>query len=422
MSAATPTSTTPAPTGAARAPRGATTPRSGLAVVGHVASREYSVRVKSKAYLVSTLIMLLAIVGGLVAYSVFGSDGSTEASKVGVVGGSSQLGAVLDQTGQALEKPVTVTPLTDESQARQQVSDGDLDAALVANPDGSYTALSEKNLSDDLAATLTASVRQATLDDALTQRGVDQSAVNEQVARASVTTTALDPPDADEGQRTVIAYIAVLLLFFSVFVYGLYVATGVVEEKSSRVVELLLSTITPLQLLAGKVIGIGAVGLTQLVVLGGAGLVTALATGLLTISATAIGLFASVLVWYVLGFAFFALLYAAAGSLVSRQEDINSVASPLNLIVFAAYFLAQISLSSASNTAATILAWVPPFSAFLMPLRIAQGLASPLQIAVTIAAMLGACAVAALVAARIYRNSVLNTGRKQGWREAFASS
>lgn len=392
-----------------------------VAVVAQVAAREFTVRVVNKAFLVSTAVLLVIIVGGLAGFAAFGgSDDGTKSVRVGVVGGSSELSPALTAAGEALGQPVEVTALGSAAQARTEVGNGTVEAALVADPAGSYTVVTETSLGDTLAPVLTAGVRQAAQDAALARQGVDPSTVTAAVARATLSVDALDPPDAAQGQRTVIAYVAVLLLFFSVFVWGLYVAMGVVEEKASRVVELLLSTVTPLQLLVGKVVGIGAVGLAQLLVFGGVGLATAMATGLLTIGATAVALFVSVLVWYLLGYAFFALLYAAAGSLVSRQEDVNSVATPLSTLGFAAYFVAQFALTSPENTVAAVLAWVPPFSAYLMPLRIAQGQASAVQVVATILLMLAACAVAAVLAARIYRRSVLNTGAKQSWRQALA--
>ncbi|GAB2931752.1 ABC transporter permease [Rhodococcus aerolatus] len=313
-----------------------------------------------------------------------------------------------------------VVPLPDAGTARTQVSDGAVEAALVPAAGGGATAVTRTALDDTLAPVLETAVRQAALADALQARGVDPGAVAADVSVAGLTVDALDPPDADTGQRTALAYVAVLLLFFTVFVYGIYVATGVVEEKQSRVVELLLSTITPLQLLVGKVVGIGAVGLTQVVLLGGAGLVTATATGVLTIGATAAGLLAVTVVWYVLGFAFFALLYAAAGSLVSRQEDVNAVSGPLTVVGFAAYFAAQYAVNDPGGTVARVLTWVPPFSAYLVPLRTAQGLVSPGQQVLTVVLMLLACTLAALLAARVYRRSVLHTGGRQSWRTALA--
>lgn len=381
--------------------------------IGHVARREYLARVGTKAFLLATLITLVVIVGGLVLYSAT-SDDTTERDAVGVVG-SAQLATALTDAGTALDRPLDVRELGDEQEARSQVTDGTLSAALVPG----VIVLTESDLDPGLAAAVNAAVSQGALDRALSERGVDAAGVASDLSAATVTVEAIDPPDPAEGQRTALAFASIFLLFFTVFTYGLYVATGVVEEKASRVVELLLSTITPLQLLAGKVIGIGGVGLTQVVVIGGAGLAAGTATGVITIGTTAIGLFATVLVFYVLGFAFFALLYAAAGSLVSRQEDINSVATPLNLLAFGGYLVAQFALTDPSGTAARVLAVVPPFSAYLIPLRVAQNQGGVLEVGLAVALLLVACVVAALVAARIYQRSVLHTGSKQSWRTAL---
>lgn len=395
-----------------------------LSTIGLVARREYLARAVTKAYVISTAITLVAVVGGLVAFAAFRGDGSTEPVAVGVLAGpaGAPVSAALPAAGEALGQPVRVVDLPDEAAARSQVSDGTVEAALVPGPGGAVTVVTESELSSTLAPVVDAAVRQAALAESLQGRGVDPGAVAADVAGARLAVAPLDPPDPATAQRTALAYAAVFLLFFTVFVYGIYVATGVVEEKQSRVVELLLSTITPLQLLVGKVLGIGAVGLTQVVLLGGAGLATATATGVLTLGATAAGLLAVAVLWYVLGFAFFALLYAAAGSLVSRQEDVNAVSGPLTVVGFAAYFAAQYAVNDPGGTVARVLTWVPPFSAYLVPLRTAQGLVSPVQQVGTVALMLLACAVAAALAARVYRRSVLHTGGRQSWRAALARS
>jgi len=389
-----------------------------LAVVCQVATRGFRVRVVNKAFVISTAVLLFAIVVGILVAAAFGGDDEQKAQKLGIAGGAAGVAEALTQAGGALGQPVELSRVTGAADARGKVSAGDLKAAVLSNPGGSYTIVTKTSLDSKLEPVIMTGIRQAALNEALTQRGVDQQAVDRDVARATATVDTVDPPDPDRGQRTVIAYIAVLLLFFSVFFYGIDFAIGVVEEKASRVVELLQSTIKPLHLLAGKVLGIGAVGLAQLVLFGGVGLGMSIATGLITISGTAVMLFVSVLVWYILGFTFFALLYAAAGSLVSRQEDVNSATGPLSVVAFAAFFVAQFSLGEPDNGFASVLSWVPPFSATLMPLRVAQGVATPLQVVVTIVLMALASVVAALVASRIYRNSVLNTGRKQSWRQA----
>ena len=175
-----------------------------------------------------------------------------------------------------------------------------------------------------------------------------------------------------------------------------------------------------MHLLIGKVLGIGAVGLVQVVLFGGAALATGILTNLVTVRGTAIALFGAVAVWYVLGFAFFAVLYAAFGALVSRQEDVNSATMPLTILSFATYFAAQSALPNPDATWAAVLAWIPPFSSTLMPLRIAADVASPVQIIGTIVMMLALTAVAALLAARIYEHSVLTTGSKQSWKTVLS--
>jgi ABC-2 type transport system permease protein len=234
-----------------------------------------------------------------------------------------------------------------------------------------------------------------------------------------VVVEAIDPPDPEQGQRIILATVSVLLLYLQILLFGTYVAMGVVEEKSSRVVELLLSTLRPLQLLWGKILGIGAVGLLQLTAYGVVGVGASVATGTLTITGTAIGVLAGTLGWFILGFAFFAVLYAAAGSMVSRQEDVNSTSGPLMIVIIAMFFAAFSSIDDPEASWSTTLSWIPPFSAILMPLRIAAGVATPVQIVCTVLLMVAATALLSLVAAKIYQRSILRIGRTVTWKEAL---
>lgn len=191
------------------------------------------------------------------------------------------------------------------------------------------------------------------------------------------------------------------------------------EEKTSRVVELLLATMKPVHLLVGKVLGIGVVGLVQLTVYGVAGLGAALGTGLLAVTGTAVTVFISTLGWFVLGYAFFALLYAAAGSMVSRQEDIGSTTTPLTLLVIVMFVLAQVALSSPDGTLSNVMAWIPPFSAILMPLRIAAGVTGPVQVVGSVLLMVLVITALAQVSAKIYERSVLRAGLRVRWKQAI---
>ena len=397
-------------------------PTSPARIVALVAKREITTRARTRSFLVSNAVILALILGGIIAMSIF-SGGSDSRPKLGLVGSATSLSGSLSAQSAAIDSPVDISTVADEATARSRVTSGELDVALVPKAAGSYAAIVDATLPSELRAIIDGTVRQQAVNATLSAEGVDPAAVARAVAQAaagaSVTVDAVNPPNPDSGQRTALAFIVMILMFFQILMFGLYVAMGVVEEKSSRVVEVLLATIKPLHLLVGKVLGIGAVGLLQLAAYGVVGLVAGIGTGLVTVTGLAVGVFASVLGWFILGFAFFAVAYAAAGSLVSRQEDVNSAATPITMLVMACYFLAQVTVQDPSGTVAAVMSWIPPFSAMLMPLRIAAGVTSPVQIVGSALLMLLTSAALAVVAARIYERSILRTGKRVSWSEAI---
>jgi ABC-2 type transport system permease protein len=388
-----------------------------LRAVTLVARREFRTQVRKKSFLVSNLIILIAIIGGIIGYSVFSGGDDVTRSTIGLVGDQS-LTSTLESTGRQVGTEVEVTEL-DEASARAQVASGDLDVALIPADDGSAVAVTESELDAGLRTVLDVAVAAQAQQRAREAEGVDVAQLGATTSAAVVTIDAIDPPDPEQGQRVALSVTAVILLYMQILGFGMYVAMGVVEEKSSRVVELLLSTVRPLQLLWGKILGIGAVGLLQLAAYGVAGVGTALATGVLTVTGTALAVLAGTLGWFVLGFVFFAALYAAAGSMVSRQEDVNSTAMPLMLLIMAMFFTAFSAVGNPDGTISTVMSWIPPFSAILMPLRIAAGVASPGQIVGTVVLMLAATAAASLAAAKIYQRSILRVGKTVSWKEAL---
>jgi ABC-2 type transport system permease protein len=260
-------------------------------------------------------------------------------------------------------------------------------------------------------------VQQQQLTAALAGAGIDAAQLGQ---RSEVSTSTLEPADPNRGQQLALALVGTILLFFSLSGYGQLVATGVVEEKQSRVVELLLATMKPWQLLAGKVLGLGAVGLLQLVILGVIGVVGASATGLLTVPGAAVGMFVMVIVWYLLGFFLFASLYAAIGSTVSRQEELNSVIAPMIFLLIIPFVLTVNLLpNDPRNEFAAVLSFVPFFSQTVMPARYALGVAPFWEVGVSVAIALVAIVIVVRVAGRVYRNSILRTGARVGLLEAL---
>ena len=186
-------------------------------------------------------------------------------------------------------------------------------------------------------------------------------------------------------QRLGLAIVTSVLLFMSLIGYGTAVAQGVVEEKSSRVVELLLATIRPIHLLTGKVLGLGAVGLAQLVTLGAVGLAGATASGLLTAPSAAASALVAAAIWYLLGFFLYASVYAAAGSMVSRQEELQSLVTPIMFPLFLPFlFAVSVLPGDPRNTVGTVLSFVQFFAPTLMPARAALGVAPWWQVGIAV--------------------------------------
>lgn len=207
-----------------------------------------------------------------------------------------------------------------------------------------------------------------------------------------------------------VAFGAVILLYLALVLTGAWVATGIVEEKSGRVVEVLLSAVTPRDLLLGKLLGIGLVALGQVT----AAAVTAVAAALATGSHHLLsGLFVaapSAIAWFAVGYALSACAFAAAASLVSRQEDLPGVTTPLNAVIAATFFAALEAAQQTSGSLTRLLSLLPPFSVMLMPVRLIEGAPELWEVAVAGALALVALVGAVALAVVAYSRSVLRTG------------
>jgi ABC-2 type transport system permease protein len=171
------------------------------------------------------------------------------------------------------------------------------------------------------------------------------------------------------------------------------------------------------------VLGLGAVGLLTLVLLGGIGAAAATAAGLLTVPGAAFGTFAMVVVWYLIGFFLFAALYAAVGSTVSRQEELQTAIAPMAIVLIVPFILTLNLLpNDPRNGVAAVLSFVPFLSQTIMPVRYALGVAPLWEVALAALIAIGAIVVVVRLAARIYANSVLRTGARVGLREALRRS
>ncbi|HEX8158007.1 MAG TPA: ABC transporter permease, partial [Solirubrobacteraceae bacterium] len=229
-------------------------------------------------------------------------------------------------------------------------------------------------------------------------------------------------PTGNSGDVQSVAFVAVLLLYFQLVGYGYWLASGIVEEKASRIVEVLLATIRARELLAGKIVGIGIVGFIQLVVVGVGATALGVATDQVELtgeSARAIGV---VLAWFVLGYAFYACLFAVAGALVPRQEDIQNTTTPLSIVLFGSFMLSFAAIDDPGGGLATALTFIPPTAPMIAPVRLIAGEMPVEQVVLSVAALLVGTAALVGVAARMYSNAVLRTGTRvkllEAWRAA----
>src|SRR5262249_52352330 len=212
----------------------------------------------------------------------------------------------------------------------------------------------------------------------------DPGAIESKVGAAGIHVKLLDPLATERTQREVVGIFIAALLYVSLVLYGQFVAQGVVEEKANRIIEILLSTVRARQLLFGKVLGIGLLGLLQLIVLGIVALVTITRFQVISLPTVGVEAVLGGLLWYVLGFIFYALIFAAAGSMVSRQEDIGSVTGPVSMIVVGTYLAFFWVASNPDSATAVALSVIPPFALVIMPGRMATGDASVLQVLISV--------------------------------------
>jgi ABC-2 type transport system permease protein len=381
------------------------------AMVRLVAAREIAARVRDKNFIISSAVILVLLIGTL-GLQVALSSGSEEV-RIGVVGDVATLEPALEAQGEVLDVDVEVRELDDEAAARAALEDDEVDGVLVAEGDGDPELLVQQSAGGSLQSVVQGAVTQLSLAEQLQSAGLASLDVPE------VTVTALDPDADEENQRTVAALIGVGVLYGLLILFGQFVAQGVVEEKSSRVVELLLATMKPWQLLAGKILGLGLLGLAQIVVIAVVGVTGALAFDLVDIPADLIGTAVSVVLWFVLGYAFYAAIFAVGASLVSRQEDLGTVLMPTTLVLVAAFVVGLQAAGNPDGTLALVTSFVPGLSPLVMPVRQAAGDVAPWEVALAVVLMLVAIALIVRVGGRVYAGALLRTGGKTKLREAL---
>ena len=419
----------------------------GLANIWLVARREYGERVRSRAFVFSTILLAgLAMVVALLPLAVRLVDRAT-VTRVGVTAsepGLAQravgvmdgfLNTSLAEGGGRAEILFLFEIRDDEAAAVEAVREGSLAAAMLITrgTDGGLDmrVLSAGALGPDRAQLLqVGSFAVGILDWTASQPSATRSfvvpgfEVVDAGAASSSDTGATTIDAAEYASRRIVGIVFVVLSFLTLVFYGLWVASGVVAEKANRVMELLISAATAPQLVIGKITGIGLAGLTQVGMVLAPALLTLLASGEIanavlgqaagsssSLAGLSPGLVLAFFVYFVLGFALYAALYAGAGSLLSRAEDLQIVALPLSIPAIAGYLPAVLALSGGASEFIRVASYVPLWSPFVMMARLSIGRVEPWELALSIGLLAATVPLVTLLAIRVYRAGVLMYGQ-----------
>lgn len=427
--------------------------------VGVIARREYSVRVRTRSFIFGTALLVVGVVAIALLPVIVQAIDRADATRIAVAAETDTLAstavATLDQllnaptdgtTGGSSDngrKTFNITVVKDPVAARDAVSAGKYSAALAINRSSGGELEFVLYTNDPSTGRTAALIRQAAnavaIADRLERAGVAPADRAAMFAPAAFRVSWSDPKRTDPTRDTLAAvgqdflgFGMTILIFMIIVMYGNWIAMSVVEEKTSRVMEVVLNAATPFQLLAGKVLGVGGVAFTQYGAVVAAGLASlalldpvgalvlgedasalALPTGLTP------GLLLAFGVYGVLGFLLYASLYAAAGSLVSRIEDVNAAVMPMTFLSLGGYMVgvyASTGLLDVGSGWITALSQVPFFSPFMMLGRVAIGAAEPWELVLSVALLAAAILVAVWIAARIYAAGVLLYGQRPGIR------
>ena len=423
----------------------------------HIARREYLVRVRSRTFFILTVGLALVGFALAVAPVVFRALGADKPVDVAIVIEASDLAGDPIATLSAALNGAAANPgapahfqlsrVDDAAAAAAAVRDGSRDGLLTVDRGSggelTFTYLTDASPRSPAALAVRQAASALTIDDRLGRAGIDPADAGAIFAPPAFTATSTDPNEDDRqgidyATRASLGTVLVVLIFIAILNYGNWIAGSVAEEKSNRVMELLVTAATPRQLLVGKVIGTGAAGMTQYVALLAAGLAGLLLQGEIGRrffgDAASAGPGAGLDPWLLIafgacfigGFLVYAGLYAAAGSLISRTEEVQQMSGPIIGVAMIGYFAAVLGGTTAPDAMwLKVATFVPFWSPYLVPLRMAYGTITPGEVLGALAALAVGVVIVLWIASRIYAAGVLLYGQRPGlrtiWRAARAA-
>lgn len=386
-----------------------------------VATREIVVRALNKGFLIG-LLVTLALIGGLIGFTSY-MESRDESFDVVVVAAdesaATALEAAADGRGAATpddDVELNVVRVDSAAAAEAALEDETADAWLssgVTGTDG-WTLSGWREPDSNLADLIETTVRDQVLADRAADAGTSMASLT---AGSEVEIGRLDGNPVDPQIVFMAGFVLAFLFFMGAVGSGAMIAGSVIEEKQSRLVEIIATAVPLRQLLAGKIIGSSVIALAQNLLLAGVGLIGASFTDLSAILPAMTTTMLWFVVFFTVGFVAVAALYAVAGSLASRTEDLQYTTSPLMMLIMAVYVVTF----SADGTLERVLSYVPPASIVSMPVRVLNGDALWWEPLVSLAILMVTTVGAVLLSERAYRGALMQTGGRVSWRTAMAA-
>lgn len=382
--------------------------------IGLIAGREIRARLSTKAYRATTLIMAAIALAGILVPHFIGHGTTTY--DIAVVGPTPP-GVVeaLGAAGKLINATIRVRSSGDEAAAAAGVKAGDLDVALV---DGERLVTRGEGR-PQITFLVSQVVAQARAQQRLAGAGLGPAEAAALLDIRPLPVRQLEPQSPARKANKSLAFAGLLLVYLALLTYGSLVSAGVVEEKSSRVSEVLLGAVRPYQLMAGKVLGIGVVATIQLLAVGVPAGVAALSVGSLHVPRGTPLTFAAVLMWFVLGYGLYSCAYAAAGASASRPEEAGVVAGPMNVAIIASYFVGIRVLNVPDDAFSRIVSFIPPLTPMTMLPRAAAGHVAAWEVPVAVVLVLVSTWLLVRLAGRIYAGAIVQSGPRVKLREAW---
>ncbi len=392
-----------------------------------VMSREVRERLRSRAFAVTTLLLLvLTVAAGVVTRIASGDDDPTRYTYAWSGSAPTGFDDVVDVAGRELDLELVLADRSPVAgpEVEAVLRDGSVDTVLVVSgttADRRGTIVTLEGADEQLTALLDLAWRTALATEAGLAAGLDTEQLEAVLRPPPLGERVLEPDDTEDPAAMLVGMLVAILLFMSISVFGGATLTGVVEEKSTGVVEVLLAHVRPHQLLSGKVLGIALVAFVQFAATLAAGVVSLRLSGLDIPDEVWVALPSSI-VWFVGGFLLYTTVFALAGSLVSRQEDAQSAAGPVTMVMLLAY-LAVFTVGQDPSSAVTrIMSVLPPFAPLLMPLRIATGSASVIEVVLAVVLLAAAIHGMLRLTGAVYGRTLLHRGARLRWSQVLRPS